>query len=160
MKSLSRVQLFATPGRTVAYQPPLSMEFSRQEYCNGLPFPSAEDLPNPGIELGSPALQADALPSEPPGKSQIEAMTGLVFVSICFLTRHGHSLPCVLGPVVAQMVKKSVCNVGNPGSIPGLGRSPGQGHGNPFQYSCHVESPWAEKPGGLQSKGSQRIGHN
>ena len=44
------------------------MGFSRQEYWSGLPFPSPEDLPNPGIELGSPALQADALPSEPPGK--------------------------------------------------------------------------------------------
>ena len=44
------------------------MEFSRQEYWSGLPFPSPEDLPNPGIEPGSPALQADALLSEPPGK--------------------------------------------------------------------------------------------
>ena len=44
------------------------MEFSRQEYWSGLPFPSLGDLPNPGIEPGSPALQADALPSEPPGK--------------------------------------------------------------------------------------------
>ena len=43
------------------------MEFSRQEYWSGLLFPSPEDLPNPGIEPGSPALQADALPSEPPG---------------------------------------------------------------------------------------------
>ena len=45
-----------------------SMEFSRQEYWSGLPFPSPGDLPNPGIEPRSPALQADALPSEPPGK--------------------------------------------------------------------------------------------
>ena len=44
------------------------MEFSRQEYWSGLPFPPPGDLPNPGIEPGSPALQADALPSEPPGK--------------------------------------------------------------------------------------------
>ena len=48
----------------------LSMEFSRQEYCNGLPLPSVQDLPNPGIELRSPAFQADSLPSEPPGKAQ------------------------------------------------------------------------------------------
>ena len=52
---------------TVACQAPLSMEFSRQEYWSGLPFPSPGDLPNPGIEPGSPALQADSLPSEPPG---------------------------------------------------------------------------------------------
>ena len=45
-----------------------SMEFSRQKYWCGLPFPSPGDLPNLGIEPGSPALQADALPSEPPGK--------------------------------------------------------------------------------------------
>ena len=49
-------------------QAPLSMGFSRQECWSGLPFPSPGDLPNPGIEPGSPALQADALPSEPPGK--------------------------------------------------------------------------------------------
>ena len=68
VKLLSRVQLFVTPW-TVAYQAPPSVGFSRQEYWSGLPFPSPGDLPNPGIELGSPALQADALPSEPPGKS-------------------------------------------------------------------------------------------
>ena len=66
VKSLSRIRLFATPW-TVAYQAP-PMGFSRQEYWSGLPFPSPEDLPDPGIEPGSPALQAVALPSEPPGK--------------------------------------------------------------------------------------------
>ena len=53
---------------TVAHQAPLSVGFSRQEYWSGLPFPSLGDLPDPGIEPGSPALQADYLPSEPPGK--------------------------------------------------------------------------------------------
>ena len=67
VKSLSHVQLFGTPW-TVVHQVPLSMGFSRQEYWSGLPFPSPGDLPNPGIEPGSPALQADALPPEPPGK--------------------------------------------------------------------------------------------
>jgi len=51
---------------TVAHQAPPSMEFSRQEYWSGLPFPSPGDLPNPGIKPRSPALQADALTSEPP----------------------------------------------------------------------------------------------
>ena len=60
-------QLKVTPW-TVAHQAPPSMEFSRQEYWSGLPFPSPGDLPNPGIEPGSPALQADTLPSEPPIK--------------------------------------------------------------------------------------------
>ena len=52
----------------VAYQVPPSMGLFRQEYWSGLPFPSPGDLPNPGIKPGSPTLQADALPSEPPGK--------------------------------------------------------------------------------------------
>ena len=69
VKSLSRVQLFATPW-TIVYQAPPSMGFSRQECWSGLPFPSPGDLPDPGIEPGSPALQADALPSEPPGKQK------------------------------------------------------------------------------------------
>ena len=52
---------------TVVYQASLSMGFSRQEYCCGVPLPSPGDLPDPGIEPRSPALQADALPSEPSG---------------------------------------------------------------------------------------------
>ena len=67
MKLLSRVWLFATPW-TVAYQALPSMGFSRQKYWSGLPFPFPGDLPNPGIEPRSSALQADALPSEPLGK--------------------------------------------------------------------------------------------
>ena len=67
VKSLSRVRLFATPW-TIAYQAPQSMEFSRQEYWSGLPFPSLGDLPNRGIKPRSPTLQADALPFKPPGK--------------------------------------------------------------------------------------------
>ena len=70
----SYVQLFVIPW-TVAYQAPSSMGFSRQEYWSGLPFPSLGDLPNPGIEPRSPALQADASPSEPPGKLLLEANT-------------------------------------------------------------------------------------
>ena len=54
---------------TVTRQAPLSMGFSWQEYWSGLPFPSPGDLPNPGIEPGSLALQADSLPSVPLGKS-------------------------------------------------------------------------------------------
>ena len=63
-ESVSCVQLLETPW-TVARQAPLSLEFSRQEYGNGLLFPSPWDLPNPGIKPGSPALHADSLPSEP-----------------------------------------------------------------------------------------------
>ena len=67
MKLLSHVRFFATPW-TTAYKAPLSTEFSRQEYWSGLPFPSPGDLHNPGIKPGSPALEADALQSEPSGK--------------------------------------------------------------------------------------------
>ena len=66
-KSLSSVRLFVIPW-TTAHQAPLSMEFSRQEYWSGLPFPSPGDLLNPGIKPRFPTLQADSLPSEPPGK--------------------------------------------------------------------------------------------
>ena len=68
------------------------MGFSRQEHWSGLPFPSPGDLPHPEIKPGSPALEADALTSEPPG--------------------------------------------GDGSSVPGLGRSPGEGNGNSLQYSC------------------------
>ena len=54
----------AMPG-TVAHQAPLSMGFSRQEYWSGLPLPSPRDLPDPGIEPGSPALQVDSLLTDP-----------------------------------------------------------------------------------------------
>ena len=76
VKSLSCVRLFATPW-TVADQASLSMGFSRQGYWSGLPFPSPRDLPNPGIELRSPPLQVDSLPSEPPGKPRNTGVGGL-----------------------------------------------------------------------------------
>ena len=71
VKSLNHVRLFATPW-TVAYQAPPSMGFSRQECWNGLPFPFPGDLPDPGIEPGSPTLQTDTLTSEPPRKPRYE----------------------------------------------------------------------------------------
>ena len=68
MKSLSHDQLFVTP-QTVVYQAPKSMGFYRQERWNRWPFPSPGDLPNPGMEPRFLALQADASPSQPPGRS-------------------------------------------------------------------------------------------
>ena len=58
--------------------------------------------------------------------------------------------------------KEVTCNAGNlgdPGSVPGLGRSPGEKDSNPLQYSC-LETPWTEECGGLQSIGSQKVRHN
>ena len=68
--SLSHVQLFVAP-QTVDHQAPLSMEFSKQEYWSGLPFPTPGDLPNPGIEpasLASPLLAGGFFTNESPGK--------------------------------------------------------------------------------------------
>ena len=82
---------------TVAHQALLSINFPRQEYWRGLPFPSPRDLPDAGIEPKSPALV------DFPGGSD---------------------------------GKESACNAGDPSLILGLGRSPGEGNGYPFQYSC------------------------
>ena len=68
IESESEVAQLCPTLETVAYQALPSMGFSSQEYWSGLPFPFPGDLSNPGIEPGSPALQTDALPSEPPGK--------------------------------------------------------------------------------------------
>ena len=62
---------------TVTHHAPLSMGFSRQEYWSGLPFPSPGDLPNPGVEPRSPALQVDALPSELLGKPNRKGAVGV-----------------------------------------------------------------------------------
>ena len=64
---------------TVHHQAPLSMGFSRQQYWSGLSFPSPEDLPDPGIEPRSPALQTDTLLSESPGKSRLKLKPRLKF---------------------------------------------------------------------------------
>ena len=69
---------------TIAHQAPLSMEFSRQEYCSGLPFPSPRNFPDPGIEPRSRALLADSLLSEPPTTAQ----TNETAVSLSLLLRH------------------------------------------------------------------------
>ena len=74
---VSHVWLFATPW-TIAHQAPLSVEFCRQEYWSGLPFPSPGDLPNPGIKPGSPALQVDSSPSEPPGDGHLYSFSARI----------------------------------------------------------------------------------
>ena len=101
------------------------MEFSRQEYWSGWSFPSLRDLPSPGTEPGSAALQADSLPSEPGIR--------LAYSYLLNLFSPG-------GFPGGSEVKASACNEGDLGSIPGLGRSPEEGNGNPLQYSC-LENP-------------------
>ena len=97
---VSHAWLFITPW-TIARQAPLSMGVFRQEYWSGLPCPPPGDLPDPGIEPGSPALQEDSLASESPGKSTNWRLKHI------YLCRYL-------------------------GSIPGSGRSPGGGPGNPL----------------------------
>ena len=124
--SLSRVRLFATP-RTVTCQALLSTGFSRQEYWSGLPFPSPGDLPKPGIEPRSPALQADALPSELLGKAEDKfpdqgsnlgplhwehgvLATGPLRKSLVHLLTHMFCLGyfCVLRPGLSQLLGPDV----------------------------------------------------
>ena len=80
LRRFSHVRLTVTPW-TAACQAPLSMEFSRQEYWSGLPCPLSGDLPNPGIEPRSPALQADYSPSESSGKPRGSSQPREDFIS-------------------------------------------------------------------------------
>ena len=98
------------------------MECSRPEYWSGEPFPSPGDLPNPEIEPGSPALQADSFPAEPQGKPK---NTGEGSLSILVF----------LGFPGGSAGKEPACNAGDLGLIPGLGRSPGEGKGSSLQCS-------------------------
>ena len=107
---------------TVAYQAPVSMGFSRQEYWSGLPFPSSGDLPDSGIK---PLLLHCGQTLYPMYNCVIEQ----------YLTHWASQ--------VVLAVKNLPTNAGDLrdlGSIPGLGRSPGRGHGDPLQYSC-LENP-------------------
>ena len=109
VQSLRPVGLFATLW-TVACQVPLSVEFSRQKYWSGLPFPPPGDLPDQG---SNPCLVSTTLA----GEFFRPSATWEVFWG-------------------GSDSKASACNAGDPGSTPGLGRSPGEGNGNPLQYSC------------------------
>ena len=76
-----------------------------------------------------------------------------------FSFRLHSSIKAALPLPAGSEVKASAWNAGDPGSIPGSGRSPGEGNGNPLQYSC-LENPMEGEPGRLQSMGSQRVGHD
>ena len=69
------------------------MEFSRQEYWSGLPFPSPGDLPDPGVKTGPPELQADSLPSESPGKPKREVSLGRL-LTFCLIAVRSESKLC------------------------------------------------------------------
>ena len=129
MKSLSRVLLFAIPW-TVAYQAPLSMGFSRQEYKSGLPFPSPGDLPDPGIEPRSPALQADALPLSHQGIVSVTFKFSRFWLSevaqscltLCNPWTVAHQAPPSMG--FSRQEYKSGLPFPSPGDIPDPGIEP------------------------------------
>ena len=111
---------------TVACQAPLSVGFSRREYWSGLPFPSPGDLPDPGIEPRSPALQAVSLPTDLQGKPNNIILNPLVYVG-------------VLGGLNG---KESTCSAGDQGSIPESLSS----------ISIILwRMPWTEEPGRLHT---------
>ena len=109
------------------------MGFSRQKYC-GLPFPSAGNLPNPGIKPRSPALQAISLLYELPGK--LWASSRSSFLHSGQQRRINRRVFKTVGFPGGSDGKASACIVGDLGSTTGLGRSPAEGNGNPLQYSC------------------------
>ena len=115
-------QLLAMPW-TVALQAPLSMEFSRQEYCSGLRFPSSGDLPDPGTEPVSPALAGGFFTTEPPGKPML---------LLSSLIRKTQTL--TVYPFASAGDMRDMC------SLPGSGKSPGERNGNPLPHSC-LENP-------------------
>ena len=145
------------------------MGFPKQEYWSGLPFPSPWDLPDPGIEPRSPALQVDSLPTEPLGKpylSKPKLNLGLGNYSVdrecnqfspwlrVWDIVNSSSLKWVVARGIEYRLscssngKESACDAGDQGSIPRLESS----------SVLAWRIPRTEKPGGLQSMGSQRVG--
>ena len=189
----------ATPW-TRARQAPLCMEFSRQEYWSELPFPSPGNLPNPGIELRSPALQADALPSELLGKPKSEVtQLCLTLYDLMDCSLPGSSIHGIFQARILEWVAISFSRGSSqprdqtqvsPHCRQTLYRLSHQRSHNIFTGSKHTtlwewiwflklvkshlnprkarathssiawKIPWTEEPGGLQSMGSQRVGHD
>ena len=108
------------------------MGFPMQEYWSGLPFPSPRNLLNPGIEPMSPALAGRFFTTETGGK---------VPLCMCYVMDYLYSITDVQGFPDSSVGKEFACNEGHLGSIPGLGRSPGEGKGYALQYSG-LENSW------------------
>ena len=147
------------------------MGLPRQENWSGLPFPSPGDLPDPGIKPGSPALQADSLPTElgqhetyekfQQGNDRSHPRFLKTTVAPCQENKmKGARLEGEASQValVAKNLPVSAGEVRDAGSIPGSGRSPGEGHVNPLS-TLAWRIPGTEEPGRLQCIGSQRVRH-
>ena len=102
---------------TITCQALLSIGFPRQEYWSGLSFPPPGNHPDPDVEPVSPVLAGGFFTTESPGKLQSQGWNYYLGASL-----------------IAQLVKEFSCKAGDPGSIPGLGRSTGEGIGYPLQY--------------------------
>ena len=121
----------------------LSMGFSRKEYWSELPSASPGDLSNPGIEPTSLAWQADSLPRSHLGSH----VCVCVCVCLCVCVKLSYfaiEQKFSQGFPGGSEGKASTCNAGDWGSVPGLGRSSGEGNGNPLQYSC-LENPHGKR---------------
>ena len=127
MKSLSRVRLFAN-SCTVAYKAPLSLGFSMQQSWSGLSFPSPGDLPNPGIEPGSPHCRQTLYCLSHQGSP------------VTCLNNAKHHTFLLLGGASGKTCLPGQVDVRDLGYISESGRSPEGGHGNPLWYSC-LENP-------------------
>ena len=134
-------------------QAPPSMGFSREEYWNGLPFPSSGDLPNPGIEPGSPSLQADALLSEPTGKPSVNSNLQTSLRDFTYRDwppgcRKERPVIGSLSPLVAQTVKRlptvREIRVQSLGQEDLLEKAMAP-HSSPLSWKI----PWMEEPGRL-----------
>ena len=143
---ISHVQLFAIPW-TVVYQASLSMGFSRQEYWCGLPFPSPGDLPDPGIESRSPALQANAFTVWT--TSDWVTNDWIILDYWCF---------SLWASLVAQMIKNlpaiQETKVGSLGREDPLKKRMAT---HPSFFAWRI--PWTEEPGRLQTMRLQRVGY-
>jgi len=137
----------------------LFMGFWRQEYWSALPFPSPVDHVLSELStmtcLSWVALHGLAHSFIELDEAVVHVISLISFLWLWF----SFCLPPEGYFPGGSEGKASACNVGDPCSIPGLGRSPGEGNGNPFQYSCW-RIPWTEESGRLQCTGSQRVGHN
>ena len=123
----------------MAHQAPLSMGFSREEYWSGLPCPSPGDLPDPGIKptsLTSPALAGKFFTTITTCETFLQKWgRNKAFLRQTKVREFVTSRP-LLGFPGGDSGKESACNAGISGSIPGWGRPPGEGKGNPLQCSC------------------------
>ena len=128
---------FAIPW-TVAFQASLSIGFPRQEYWSGLPFPPPRDLPNQRSNLSLLHWQVDSLPLSHLGSPSL-IIREISIKTTMSSSHQSEWQPPKKSTSRASLVKNLPANTGdtrNAGSIPGLGRSPGGGNGNPLQYSC------------------------